>query len=341
VVKFSGSVIGNASWRTKLLILFCFFAAFVLIVGAAGAYAIYTLGRQTQSAVGSALPRVEAATKVRMAILQIDRDLKDLIAQTEPDAIRTAAVASIRDASALDEELQHLSAAVPDSAQVVTLLSMNETIKSSRMQIVQLARKNDDLAALTLYQSLAEQFKLVDQLSLELLEQQRTQLKARVAQLQEAGGRITTLLAIVIAVGMLLGALACWWGGNLLLRPLRHLRGEIGRLAKGELRLAVGETGRDEVGTILQTLSTTADNLRRILTGIQSGATRLNHSASSVSKIADEVSQAESQLAQAVQRIQGSSQHALEAAQQSGQGSAKQSRMHSARPRSPTPAPRK
>ena len=317
--SFTENLIGNVSWRTKLIVLFCVFGLFVLAVGAAGTGAIHVLGRQTQSAVGSTLPRLDAATAARTSILKIDRDLKDLIAQSEPDTIRVAAVASIRDASALDEALQRLSAAIPGSEQVQALLKTNETIKTARMQLIQLGRKNDDAAALALNQSLTANFSAMEELSLALLQQQQEQLRSRLGEVDDAGRRVMLGLAAIVGLGLLLGALGCWWASNQLVRPLRGLQTEIERLSRGELSLQVGKPGKNEVGLTLQALLVTADNLRRILGGIRGGATRLNDNATSVSQIADELSRVESQLEQAVQRIQGNSNAALEAAQQSVQ----------------------
>jgi methyl-accepting chemotaxis protein len=316
---FTGTLIGNASWRTKLVMLFCCFALFVVAVGIAGAVAIHMLGRQTQDAVGAALPRLDAATQARMSILKIDRDLKDLIAQSDADSIRRAAVASIRDASALDETLQQLSAAIPHSEHVQALLAASETIKGGRMQIIQLGRKNDDAGALALDQSLAEQFSKVDALSLALLQQQQAELKRTVSAVNEDGRRITLLLSLAVGIGLLLGAIGCWWAGNQLVRPLRQLHSEIQRLSRGELTVEVGDTRNDEVGRALQALAGTAGNLRQILGGIRGGAAQLNTSAASVSHIADELTRVESQLAQAVQGIHAHSQEALDAAQQSVQ----------------------
>src|SRR5689334_4749199 len=308
----TGTLIGNASWRTKLVLLFCGFALFVLAVGAAGTIAIHILGGQTQAAVGATLPRLDAATTARMSILKIDRDLKDLIAQSEADSIRRAAVASIRDASALDEALQQLSLAIPDSEQVRALLKTSEAIQSARMQLIQLGRKNDDAAALALDQSLSEQFNRIDALSLALLQEQQEQLKRTLTAVNDSGRRVMLVLAIVIGVGLLLGGIGCWWAGNQLVRPLRKLHLEIQRLSRGELAVDVRGARNDEVGLTLQALSGTAGNLRRILSEIRNGATQLNTSAESVLHIAEELTRVESQLGQAVQRIQGHSHEALE-----------------------------
>jgi hypothetical protein len=266
----AGSLISNASWRSKLAILFCFFAVFVLAVGAAGAVALHMQSRETQSVVGSALARLDAATRARMSIIEIDRALTDLIAQSEPDAIRTAAVASIRGAPSLaGRGAAKAERGNPDSEQVNELLSANDLIKGPRMQIIQMGRKNDDAAALALVGPLGGPFKKIDELSLSLLQQAQDLLSRRLNELEEQERRITRTLGVGIGVGLLLGALACWWGGNLLVRPLRHLQEEIERLSRRDLCLRIGKPGRDEWGLTLQALSVTGDNLRRILSGMQ------------------------------------------------------------------------
>jgi len=199
------------------------------------------------------------------------------------------------------------------------LLKTNEMIKTGRMQLIQLGRKNEDAAALALNHSLTDHFSKVEQLSLALLEQQQEQLRTRLADVDKAGHEVTLGLAAIIGLGLLLGALSCWWASNQLVRPLRRLQAEIERLSRGELAVQVGKTGKSEIGMTLQALSRTADNLRRILGGIRGGATRLSENATSVSQIADELSRVEQQLEQAVQRIQGNSNEALGAAQQSVQ----------------------
>jgi len=77
-------------------------------------------------------------------VVGVDRAQYRLIAAQAPEEIRSAAVASIRAASALDENLQQLQQALPEDADAAELMKLNETMREPRMAIIQAAKQNDD-----------------------------------------------------------------------------------------------------------------------------------------------------------------------------------------------------
>lgn len=76
-------------------------------------------------------------------MLEMDRSMQRLIAAGTPESTRSAAVASIRAASLLDENLQRLYQELSNNKQVEELVKLNESIKAPRMDAIRAARSND------------------------------------------------------------------------------------------------------------------------------------------------------------------------------------------------------
>ncbi|HEU4622077.1 MAG TPA: methyl-accepting chemotaxis protein [Burkholderiaceae bacterium] len=144
--------------------------------------------------------RSSVTTQARQHVLEVDRLLMTVIANSDPDLIRAAAVASIAAASKLDDSLQALKTAMPNSAEAREMVEVADAIKPNRVTIVRLARQNADEQALAELARVADRLARIRELSdrLQAIEAQAQQdllagLKVKAKQLNLA------LLAVAVS----------------------------------------------------------------------------------------------------------------------------------------------
>jgi hypothetical protein len=138
----------SISWRYKLIFM-CLLPALV----AAGSVVLagYTLTKQNQAlsaAISQSQSRQNQANNTLMAIMQLQRDLQALIASQESADIRTNAIATIKASSSLDEQVQLLEDAIPDSDAVNTLKNDLQTLRPLQMKVIAFGKKNKDEQAM-------------------------------------------------------------------------------------------------------------------------------------------------------------------------------------------------
>lgn len=313
-----GRSLSNLSWQTKILCLSAMFSVVAVIAGICGAVIIHRMNQQSEALISNSLVRLQAATDSTVALLQMDRNLQNLIAVQSPDDTRSAAVAAIRSASILDEQIQLLAESMPDNVNVQLLGSINESLRAPRMQIIKAARKGADGDALVITMRLADQFTQVDELSHDILRNEQTRLSADMEKIKQQADRWVKLLLGVVAALSLLGVLISGFAAKLLVAPLGHLRSALDEIGHGKLNINIDSHGKDEIGASLDSLSTTVGRLREIISGIRSRSTNLTANASDLNAVAAEVDQIGHRLndfSRTVQQSVGSAKLAAETSQ--------------------------
>lgn len=190
-------------------------AAFALVMvtlnlGIAGLAGVLTWRStaRAQSGIELAQHRANAATAARQAVLEVDGGLMSVIARSDADGIRAAAVASIGAASRLDEHLQALQAVMPGSAQVQEMVKLADAIKPRRMGIIKLARQNDDVQALAALEQVAQPLTRIDELSRGIQTEEAEARAALLAGLRAEARELNVWLFSASGAGLLIGVLA-------------------------------------------------------------------------------------------------------------------------------------
>ncbi len=310
-------LLASGSLRTKLTALSVLFSLGALVIGAFGAFAIHRLSGETQALVGAAVVRVNAASAGAAALLRMDRSLQQLVAADEPDDIRAAAVASIKGASLLEEQLQLLSSAMKDDPDVAQLLKANEQLKPGRMEILQAAKRNDDAGAIAKIRELGTLIQQVEDLSRKVDADQKAllsrQLETAAAQARRSIYAMFTVIVIFVFVAVTASVLL----GRRIVRPLLELRTVVNEIGKGNLALRVDATGRDEVGASLASLAGTVERLNGMVREIRSGSESLGERAQDSTGVASQIHTVSTDL----QRILGEIQECEHSIRDSAQSS--------------------
>jgi C4-dicarboxylate-specific signal transduction histidine kinase len=121
-----------------------------ILFGIFTTHSLVQLNTEVEKLLNVSELRTKAIFKAHESISNMESELIKLIIADDKDNIRTTSIASIRATSALDESLQQLELQLPDSSYVAALSKNLILIKPHRMNIIGLARLNQDFKALNI-----------------------------------------------------------------------------------------------------------------------------------------------------------------------------------------------
>ncbi|MBI3771347.1 MAG: methyl-accepting chemotaxis protein [Gammaproteobacteria bacterium] len=299
--------LGNITWRTKILGLSSIFAIGSLVVGGIGAYAIQKLNDDVQQLNAESASRMNTVADAQFALLKMSYAQAAVIAFVDPADTRKAAVDAIKAAAQLDEKIQNLQAALPDDKTVADLARLVPLLKSKRMEIIKLARANQDVEALAQIKAMEADFHRVDELSDQIISEQRMMMQEALKDIENKGQKTILLLALSvmggIGISVFLGLLASHYS----VKPMTKLEQAMQSLATGDLRITLDEPGKDEVGKMVKAMNSTVTDLHAIVSKIHSDAGTLTAEAEHIATAADMIHDVSTRLHASVEGIKDSS----------------------------------
>lgn len=221
-------------WRRRIYFFASILTLGTVSVGAVGAIAIIYLDSSMQKAVGMARERAEVAANLRLAVIGIDRAQARLISSDAPDDIRREAVAAIRAASVLDENLQTLEKTFEGSQLVTELVKLNHEITSTRMAVIKAAKARDIAQAQEQARSIAGQIARIEEISQQIYADQQATLAQSVAETGRIGRHTILLLGVFVAVGVLVGCVISALFARQLAASIGEIQRTIGSVADGQ-----------------------------------------------------------------------------------------------------------
>lgn len=279
----------DLSWGTKIIILVVIFSVGVITVGAVGVKTISNLSSSFQSGVELTHARLDSATAARLSTMAMDQALYRLILASDSADIRAAAISAIKQASLLDEALQKLSLALPGNAEVKELVSLNQEIKQPRMQVLMLAKNNDDQNAQAKLKDIGGVLQRIDELSGNTLQMEQQFLAKLAADNAERGNARIKLLYETVLVAILIVSLLSFLLRQLLLTPLRRMEIAMADMADGKLNFAIDGESRDEIGNMLSSCGRTVNSLNNMVVQIRDGSNLVSTHARDIDLIANAV----------------------------------------------------
>jgi hypothetical protein len=160
-------------WTKEFLAVSSIYMTCLLSVGVAGGYTIFNQTRVTEKALQISQARSDAATRAQTAILVMGKAQAQLISAPDPEARRSASVLAIRALSDLDENIQHLQEALPGSPKVAELTTLLGKIGPAKMEVIKSVRANHLGAAREKVREMQAAMNRVEQLSEEVVQEQR------------------------------------------------------------------------------------------------------------------------------------------------------------------------
>ncbi len=281
--------LANISWRKKILGLSGLFVLGIAGVGLFGGYTIYHQNHTIQAALSESQKRVEAATNAQVAILSMARAQAQIIAAQEPVDIRRAAISAIKGAALLDENIQSLGTTLKGRPEVEELIKLLTEMKPISVEVIKAARVNDDVTAIGKSKEMLGSMNRVEELSGNLVVQERTTLTSRMAEQMAEGKHVIVMLGILVGIGIVVGTIVSLFAAHMVTKPLLSLESAMAALATGDLGIKFANAGTDEIGRTINAMSRTVINLHDIVERIHQGASQLTIKAQDVSHTADQI----------------------------------------------------
>ncbi len=305
--------INNSSLRTKILSLSGLLIVGIVCVGLLGAGFIHSQSKATEAVVAESQAKVTAASRARLAIVEMNAAISTLLAANERLDIRKAAIASIRASSHLDEDIQHLHKALPGNPEVTRLAELLEKLKPQQLSIIRAGKKNNDAAGLNKLKEIDSLLKEVEAVSQQLVDGEREKLKTSLAQSRQQGKRIIMMLGAFVLASILMGVLVSLFVAARITRPLVMIEKSMASVATGDLTITLQAGGKDEMGRTVNAISTTVGKLHGIIRGIMASSTMLTKESEELTGAAGLIHDATRHIHDNVKQIQQESSVALSA----------------------------
>ena len=308
----------NPGLRAKTLLLSTFFIAGTIAAGLFSSFALYTQTTNLQAAMNESQSRVDKASDSKAFLIDMMRAQAQLIAEVEPAHIRTASVAAIRSLSLMDENIQKLKQILVGNEKVSMLQKLLEDSRPKLMAVIGKARRNDDLGALEQNRQMLAALTQIEELSNEIVQEERNNLLATMTGQVEAGVERIRMLAMGIglfaAASMVLSLLAA----RTLVNPIRVAADAAEKVAAGNLTVQVSTRRSDELGRMLNSIGAMVHNLGTLIGQVKDSGDQLASSATKIGVATEQQEQisqrfgaAGSQIAASVSQISATSAELL------------------------------
>lgn len=298
---------GFCSWRSRIGLLSGTYLVAIVVVGLLGGGAVRYLTFATNDLVASSQVKLDAAVAVRLAIVGFDRHLQATIAETEPTAVKRAAVAVIREGSVIDESLDKLKKAYPGDASVEELHKLVAEARPVQMSVLSAAKNNDDAQALEVARSMQDKIGRINDLSTELVTRATSNTAQTLSLISERGDRVVAALVGAILVVVALGVLATVVFVRLLTRSLRHLTEGMTALESGDLTWRAPPATDCEIGHALGALAKTADYLNQSVGGIRENSVVVAGTSAAIDQVAVSLGDSAGELKNRMRDVQARS----------------------------------
>lgn len=304
--------LSNITWRTKILGLAGVFALGSLAVGGLGAYAIQKLNNDVQRVSEESAARMNIVADAQFALLKMSYAQAELIAFIDPADTRKAAVDAIKAAAQLDEKIQNLQQALPDDRTVADLARLIPELKPKRMEIIKLARANRDVEALAQIKAMEADFHRVDELSDQIISEQRMMMQEALTNIEHKGQNTILLLALFVVGSLVISVALGLVAAHYSVRPMFKLEQAMQAMATGDLRVQLDQPSKDEVGRMVRAMSSTVTDLHSIVSKIHTDTGTLTAEAEHIATAADMIHDVSARLHTSVEGIKDSSETVTE-----------------------------
>lgn len=274
--------------RAKAAAFSALFILGTVLTGVAGSVALFQQNAALQSALSASQARAELAADSRSFLIDMMRAQAQLIAETEPARIRTASRNAIKALALMDENIQTLQTTLignPDVEQLSTLLA--ET-RPALMQVIGKARSNDDNAALEINRSMVDSLDLMEQLSNQIVADERENLAATFTEQKAESRRRIVWLAVGVVIFAATAIVISQLAARTIVTPIRTAALAAERVAEGDLTFEVETKSGDELGLLLSSIAKMVDRLGALIGRVKDSGSQLSQTAVDIVASADQ-----------------------------------------------------
>lgn len=216
--------------------------------------------------------RQQAAATNLTAVMEMQIVLQALIAADNKTDIRKFAIASLKSSAVIDEQLQGLKLAIPESATVQSLEKDLTNIKPSQMKIIGFAKKNKDEEALTVFKGVEPTINAIAEKSREILISEQLLLSQLAVKNREYGRTILIYIAIGLVCGAFVNFLIAAIFSKQLMQSINRIRSSMKDFSTGELTPNIDTDSTGELVHINSDFALSVTNVRNVISGISQEA---------------------------------------------------------------------
>ena len=227
--------------------------------------------------------RQQAAATNLTAVMEMQIVLQALIAADNKPDIRKFAIASLKSSAVIDEQLQGLKLAIPNSPTVQSLERDLIDIKPSHMKIISFAKKNQDEAALTEFKSVEPKINAIAEQSREILISEQLLLSELATKNRDYGHTILLYIAAGLACGALVIFLIAAIFSKQLMQSINNIRSSMKDFSTGELTPNIDASSTGELIHINNDFAVSVQNIRKVISGISQEANMILHESHNLS----------------------------------------------------------
>lgn len=274
--------------RAKAAAFSALFILGTVLTGVAGSIALFQQNAALQTALSASQARAELAADSRSFLIDMMRAQAQLIAETEPARIRAASRNAIKALALMDEYIQTLQTTLignPDVEQLSTLLAETRPLL---LQVIGKARSNDDNAALEVNRSMLDSLNLMEQLSNQIVADERENLATTFTEQKAESWRRIGWLAIGVVIFAAAAIVISQLAARTIVTPIRTAALAAERVAEGDLTFEVETKSGDELGLLLSSIAKMVDRLGALIGRVKESGSQLSQTAIDIVASADQ-----------------------------------------------------
>jgi len=267
----------NMKWASKLILIILPPIILTISVSAFMISSMLLQSGQISSLVDKLKQRGLAANQVKEAITNGRLSELSLISSVHKGDIRTHAIASIKFRSTLEETLTKLKVAIPDEADVDTLISKLEELKPISIQILRAGKRNKDELAMQILGESTELRDSIIQLANQIQQKERQKLSAAVKHNYNKNVTMAYNISITIFISSVIVGFIAWFIRQRLITSLGKMNKGMRSFSQGDLTYEIkGKQGTDEISSALHNLNKSTKFINNMVKAIRNKITIIN-----------------------------------------------------------------
>jgi methyl-accepting chemotaxis protein len=267
--------ISNIKIGKRLGLGFALILAMTVLIALAGVWRLNEVAASTRTMMAAPLTKERLITDWYSLNFASIRRTAAIVKSTDPALgpyFKEDSAASVKKAAELLKGIEPLISGDAEKALFAKILDQRKLYSASRDGAVKAkAAGNEEEAAKLLDQAFTPAAKLYQDLLHELVVMQRTSIDATAKAIDANATHSTTIITVLTAGAVLLGAILSWLLTTGITRPIRAAVDLAETVAGGDLTRAIKTASTDETGALLRALGNMNDSLVSIVSQVRSG----------------------------------------------------------------------
>ena len=267
--------ISNIRIGRRLGLGFAVILAMTLLIAVAGISRMNDVAASTRDMMAAPLTKERLITDWYSLNFASIRRTAAIVKSADPELgpyFKEDAAASVKKAAELLKQIEPLIAGEQEKALFDKILEQRKLYSASRDGAIKAkAEGNAEEAARILEQGFTPAAQKYQDLLHDLVVMQRTSIDQTAKAIDESAGRNSTLISVLAACAVLLGAALSWLLTTGITRPIRAAVHAAETVAAGDLTHRIDSGAKDETGALLRALRNMNDSLAKIVAEVRSG----------------------------------------------------------------------